>query len=276
MSNLHEEFRSWSDIERFLPDSLQPTEAPAARDYVDDGRRPWRGELLLVVYEAGPKPTEPNRCAFRAASAIELLAGYLHTRSEFLVKGSDQQGQPSTSRTELILAGDFLQGLAFETLGSMECSDTVVQRCFETATRTVESVVRESFTSEPTSSHELVRTPDSATDPTFASQPSAKLGALATDLGRILGGHGPTDSEQLRATGAIVGMAIKNERDHRMEAPTLDPTPRSQTTHGNSPDLETPDTYWESAQDIVARIEPAAFRCRLRAFLESLSTGLEQ
>jgi len=221
---------------------------------VDCGARRWRGELLLTVFGAVPEPAAPREDAIRASTAVELLAGYGHTRR---LRESDPTADESESRrTQLILAGDYLHGLAFETVGQLSADPPVVAACFRALTRSTVATSHDRY--------DTVSAGGEAADgdPTWLPEFGAAVGELAADLGGILGGVPAGTRREIRRAGRVISVAVVSRRgDSSDQVGAATPTPGDANRE------------WEAVARVVDSISAPVVRTELAAFIDDLEAG---
>jgi len=180
------------------PDSavLAATDCPdgiagVASGVVDADEQRWERELLLAVFDACRDPPATRREALKAAKAVELLVGHRRPRNPFV---ADEASAPSPERKRrLLLAGDSLLALAFETIGTLSVGPPVVAECFEVTALAARESARE-------------RRGD-----VF----DAIVAEFAAELGSVLGGARERRRKQHRRCGRAIGAAMASGGSRR-------------------------------------------------------------
>jgi len=224
---------------RDCPDGV----AEAATRFVDSDGRPWERELLLAVFDAFSEPPAARREALEAATAVELFGGYRRTRTPFGTDGGDDIPSPERRR-RLLLAGDALLALAFETVGRLSVDPPVVEDCVETTVRAATASAHAQSSVPATDGGTSGRSPPTREGDT--DKFGADIGGLAAELGSVLGGACERTRREMRGCGRVIGATIAGDVDGRDRC----------------------DGEWRAARRAVDAVEDTRARAALTAFVD--------
>ena len=172
-----------SQIERHFEQVLSDadeTSLPLVQDVLQESPDRWYGQLVVTVYDS-LSDHRGREDVLPAATAIELLRGYVRLRSRLLVTLTDKHAHSLTlDPTAALLAGDYLCTAAFSSLRSVP--GPVSGDCFEILTTVLETIT-EAFARiyTPAKSIEYDRT-------MFLDDTAGSLGEGAAALGATLAG----------------------------------------------------------------------------------------
>jgi len=172
-----------SQIERHFEQVLSTADEaniPFVQDVLDDCPDKWYGQLVVTVYESlSDRPGGGN--VLPAATAIELLRGYVRLRSRLLITLTDKHAHSLTlDPTAALLAGDYLYTAAFSSLRSGP--DSSSGDCYEILTTVLETLT-DAFARTDTTAESTEHDQEKFLDETTGS-----LGEGAAALGATLAG----------------------------------------------------------------------------------------
>jgi len=232
------------------------------REILEETSDRWYGRLVASVYDSLSNRRNPEPVV-QAATAIELLWGYVRLRSRLLVTLTDKHAHSITmDPTSTLLAGDYLYASAFSALSSVH--ETRSSGCFETLTVALETIT-EAFwrTYTPTSS-----TNDNST--VFFEETAGNLGEAAAVLGAKLAGFDESHREYFEQFGR--GLSTARQIEVVLNVP-----PSEATVVPPSLDETSLRTHAEQRRDDVAQALEALSEVidakRLRTFAETTASG---
>jgi len=243
------------------PDGIAET----ARRAVDPEGSRWERELLLAVFEAFQDPTATRRDALRTADAVELLAGYRRTRTPFVMAGTDD-ATPPTRRRRVLLAGDSLLALAFETVGTLSVDSQVVEACFGATVRATEASARTQSLAAATDGSE-----SGDQQPTREGDEvefHAVVAELTAELGSVLGGASARTRREVRRCGRAIGTAIAREPSDGLATGVDWSVGRTDAESGSAGGRDRREREWQAVRRVLGSVEDAALRRELTAFVD--------
>jgi len=193
-----------TEIDTRLERALDGTEsgrlAPASTAVLERDTR-WYGQLVALSHNS-LATTADRAVAVPAATAIELLRGYLRLREE-LIHQLDNEATDSLQRevTPALLASDYLYTSAYSTLGTLT-ADRIAE-CVEELTTVSESII-EALGSD------CLQSPPSPSEYCSAIDNTAgALGRGAAVIGATLAGIDSPDGDHFATLGRGFGTVWK-------------------------------------------------------------------
>jgi len=231
------------------------------REILQEASDRWHGRLVVNVYDSLSNHRNPDPVV-HAATAIELLWGYVRLRSRLLVMHTDKHAHSITmDPMSALLAGDYLYASAISALSSVP--ETRSSGCFETLTVALETIT-EGFWG--------TYTPASWTDDditVFFEETAGNLGEAATVLGAQLAGFDSPDREYFEQFGHGLSTARQIEvvlnvppSEATVVPPSLDET--SLRTHA--------ERRRDDANQALDAFSEAVDAKRLRTFAETTAS----
>ncbi|WP_222913112.1 polyprenyl synthetase [Natrinema sp. SYSU A 869] len=188
--------------------------APAWTAILERDNR-WFGQLLALSHNAVAE-TSDSPVVVPAATAIELLRGYVRLRERLIVQPGDTAADSlQWEVTSPLLASDFLYTTAYSTLGGLD--DNRIGECFEVLTTVSDSII------EALGRTDSQSTPSSTEYCSFIDDTAGALGRGAAVIGATLADVDEPDRDHFATLGRGFGTVCRIRDILASDGPSVQP-----------------------------------------------------